>query len=135
MVKNPHILIIGGGIAGIAAARRLFDHGYTNLTILEAENRIGGRINSVKESGSLFELGAQWCHGEDGNEIFNLVKNLNLLDASFNDYQNLTYYDSGGNKIDRTLTDTLYGIFAQITYDEEVLKNEKGSFGDYFIRR
>ncbi|GJQ84321.1 hypothetical protein Trydic_g5259 [Trypoxylus dichotomus] len=134
MHKNPHIIVIGAGIAGIAAARRLFDNGYTKITILEAESRIGGRINSVKNEDNPIEYGAQWCHGESGNIIYNMVKDYNLLGASFNDYQNLTFCDSSGKELDKKLTDILCGVFEGISYDEERLLKEKGSFGDYFLR-
>lgn len=48
MVNDAKILIIGAGAAGIAAACRLVENGFQNLLILEAENRIGGRINTVR---------------------------------------------------------------------------------------
>lgn len=41
------VIIIGAGVAGIAAATRLFEHGIENILVLEAENRIGGRVNTV----------------------------------------------------------------------------------------
>lgn len=47
MVNDAKILIIGAGAAGIAAASHLFKNGFQNLLILEAENRLGGRINTV----------------------------------------------------------------------------------------
>lgn len=40
-------LIIGGGIAGISAARYLLGAGFSDVKILEASDRIGGRIKSV----------------------------------------------------------------------------------------
>lgn len=45
--KNTKIIIIGAGAAGIAAATKLLNNGFKKITILEAENRIGGRIYSV----------------------------------------------------------------------------------------
>lgn len=135
MTKNPHIIIIGAGVAGIAAARRLFDNGYTKLTILEAENRIGGRIFSIKTKDSLFEHGAQWCHGEKDNIVFNLVKKLDLLGDSYNDYANLTFYHSSGKELDKNLTDHMLQIFGGLSYDEDALLKETGSFGDYFTIR
>lgn len=44
------VIIIGAGASGIAAASRLLEKGFdpARLTILEAENRIGGRINTIK---------------------------------------------------------------------------------------
>lgn len=48
MVNDTKILIIGAGAAGIAAASRLAENGFQNLLILEAEDRIGGRVNTVE---------------------------------------------------------------------------------------
>ena len=48
MAGDPKILIIGAGAAGIAAASRLLEKGFQNVLILEAKNRIGGRIHTVK---------------------------------------------------------------------------------------
>ena len=46
----PSVIIIGAGAAGIAAASKLLKDGIKDVTILEAENRIGGRIRTVKFS-------------------------------------------------------------------------------------
>ena len=62
--------ILGAGAAGLAAASRLIRSGFFDVTILEASNRIGGRIQSSSEFGKCngnVELGAQWIHGEVGN--------------------------------------------------------------------
>jgi cation diffusion facilitator CzcD-associated flavoprotein CzcO len=40
-------IIVGAGASGIAAASTLMQYGVHSLVILEAENRIGGRINTV----------------------------------------------------------------------------------------
>ena len=47
---SPSVIIIGAGAAGIAAASRLFENGFKKVTILEAEDRIGGRIHTTKFS-------------------------------------------------------------------------------------
>lgn len=52
--------MIGAGAAGIAAATRLIEKGYKNLTILEAEDRIGGRIHTIPFASNVVDLGAQW---------------------------------------------------------------------------
>lgn len=41
------VLIIGAGMAGLSAANHLIKNGFTNFRILEARNRIGGRIISI----------------------------------------------------------------------------------------
>lgn len=46
-MAESKIVIIGAGAAGIAAACRLIEKGFKNLIILEAKNRIGGRIHTI----------------------------------------------------------------------------------------
>ena len=46
----PSVIIIGAGAAGIAAASKLLKDGIKDVTILEAEKRIGGRIHTTKYS-------------------------------------------------------------------------------------
>lgn len=48
---NKHIIIIGAGASGLAAASRLVKMGINsqNLTVLEAQARIGGRIHTIIE--------------------------------------------------------------------------------------
>lgn len=38
---EPSVIIVGGGASGIAAATRLLKNNFSNIKILEAENRIG----------------------------------------------------------------------------------------------
>ena len=45
--KKCQILIIGAGMAGLAAANHLLKNGISDFLILEARNRIGGRIVST----------------------------------------------------------------------------------------
>lgn len=45
--KSPSVIIIGAGAAGIAAASSLYQNGFKDVKILEADERIGGRIYSV----------------------------------------------------------------------------------------
>lgn len=54
------ILVIGAGIASIATVTKLMDFGFDNIKILEAENRMGGRIHTIPFADGLIEMGAQW---------------------------------------------------------------------------
>lgn len=71
------IIVIGAGIAGLAAARDLIQRGY-NVTILEARNRLGGRVHTDR---TLFdipvEFGAEFLHG-DRIPTWEIVKQLQL---------------------------------------------------------
>lgn len=131
--NSPKIVIIGAGAAGIAAASRLFENGIKDLIILEAENRIGGRIHSVDFYGSMVDLGAQWCHGQKNNIVYDLVKELNVISTSYNNYADFTFYLSNGRIVDKTITDRLLAIARDIFEDEEAARRTNGTFGDYFI--
>ncbi len=52
------VIIVGGGIAGLACARRLYKHGIAVL-ILEADSRVGGRIKTDRHDGYLLDRGFQ----------------------------------------------------------------------------
>lgn len=57
-----HVVVIGAGAAGLAAARMLHDAGYAPV-VLEARERIGGRIWTDTTHG-IVELGAEFIHGD-----------------------------------------------------------------------
>ena len=64
-------LIIGGGIAGLISARHLTEAGL-RVTLLEARERLGGRICTHSTAGFPVELGAEFVHGRP-DEILSLV--------------------------------------------------------------
>jgi monoamine oxidase len=55
------VVVIGGGFAGVTAARELQHAGLRTL-LLEARNRLGGRTFTARVDGELFELGGTWIH-------------------------------------------------------------------------
>ena len=79
--KDTSILILGGGVTGIIAARTLSERGFNNFRIIEAKSEFGGRMQSQTIGGKyVVEEGAGWIHGtqsEDGgfvNPIFELAQ-------------------------------------------------------------
>lgn len=62
------VIVIGAGIAGLAAARKLVELDYS-VVVLEAADRIGGRIWTDRSLGAVFEVGAGWIHKPEGNPI------------------------------------------------------------------
>ncbi|KAH0555606.1 spermine oxidase [Cotesia glomerata] len=77
--NNYKICIIGGGMAGLSAANHLLKNNFNDFVIVEARNRIGGRICSTKIGEDNIELGANWIHGVLGNPIFELAMANGLI--------------------------------------------------------
>ncbi|MGE3465641.1 MAG: flavin monoamine oxidase family protein [Pyrinomonadaceae bacterium] len=77
--KRPKAcVVIGAGLAGLAAAYKLKNAGW-QVTVLEARDRIGGRVFSHKDgkSGLICELGAEWV-GESHERIKALCKDFGI---------------------------------------------------------
>src|SRR5438093_5737790 len=76
------VLVIGAGLAGLAAAGRLAKAGL-HVTILEARDRIGGRVHTIRDQRLPIpiELGAEFLHGKP-REIWDLVQDQNLIVGS-----------------------------------------------------
>lgn len=62
-MKPRSALVIGGGIAGLAAGLELARKG-VSVTVLEAKDRFGGRIHTVLNHSVPIELGAEFVHGK-----------------------------------------------------------------------
>lgn len=56
------VVVIGAGVSGLTAARRLAEAGL-QVVILEASDRVGGRILTVRDGETVVELGAEFIHG------------------------------------------------------------------------
>lgn len=93
------IIIVGAGPSGIAAATKLLEYGFQNITLLEADNRIGGRIHTIPFADNVVDLGAQWCHGEKNNIVFDLAGRQNELLQHSEDYENKTQYIRSNGEI------------------------------------
>jgi len=76
------LAIVGGGAAGIAAAREAKARGLSTM-ILEASDRIGGRAYSVCLRDSVLDLGATWLHSAERNPLVPVADQLGVpLDRS-----------------------------------------------------
>jgi phytoene dehydrogenase-like protein len=53
-----HVVVVGGGLAGLVAARRLAESG-AEVTLFERNETLGGRVRSVHEDGFTFDRGFQ----------------------------------------------------------------------------
>ena len=78
--------IVGGGMSGLSAAHALSALG-REVTVLEARDRLGGRVWTSRQLDAPLDLGASWIHGPDGNPLTRLADELDLArlrtDASY----------------------------------------------------
>ena len=100
-MANPHadVVIIGAGIAGLAAARNLAASGLS-ITLLEARDRVGGRVFTMRDpsAGLPIELGAEFVHGRPP-ELLGLIREAGLTlyerEGKFVFYENGEFDDGG----------------------------------------
>jgi monoamine oxidase len=91
----PHhivdVVVVGAGAAGLAATQDLCRRGL-KVTLLEARDRIGGRVFTVKDvsTGAPVELGAEFLHGKP--EV--LLETMREA--------GLTFHETGGDRLTRT---------------------------------
>src|SRR5262245_46804590 len=76
---QENIIVVGAGAAGLSAACELGAAGFA-VQVLEARNRIGGRILTVRDAQSRLpvELGAEFIHGETA-DTFSIVRAAGLV--------------------------------------------------------
>ncbi|KAG6909773.1 hypothetical protein DXG01_015489 [Tephrocybe rancida] len=97
VVRSNKVLILGGGVAGIIAARTLHEQGIDDFLILEARAELGGRLQSTSfgTGNTTVELGANWIQGTqtgDGpiNPILTLARKHGLKDQPSNFYESMS---------------------------------------------
>ena len=76
------VIIIGAGIAGLTAAQQLKSFGM-EVVVLEARDRVGGRIATFRKGPYIADLGAMVVTGLGGNPITVLSKQVRLSGFSF----------------------------------------------------
>jgi len=61
-MNNLPIIVIGAGASGLIVCKKLLKQG-KKIILLEARDRVGGRIHSFKSGEHVFEAGAEFIHG------------------------------------------------------------------------
>lgn len=100
------VIIIGAGMSGLAAAQKLKQQNYQVL-VLEAKNRIGGRILTQSGWGTATELGGSWLHSSKVNPLVPIIKKENIplistqytLTAPLKKFSSMTIYKGDGQAL------------------------------------
>lgn len=75
--KVGKVIIIGAGISGLAAAQQLQQFGM-DVVVLEARDRVGGRVATFRKGNFIADLGAMVVTGLGGNPITVLSKQISM---------------------------------------------------------
>ncbi|KAL1869090.1 hypothetical protein VTK73DRAFT_3368 [Phialemonium thermophilum] len=106
--KRPHIGVVGAGISGLRCADVLLANGF-DVTILEARDRIGGRICQTEELGYTVDIGPNWIHAwrdsDDPHPIYQLAHDTGTPVHRWNNKQLI--YDSTGRPLPEETTERL----------------------------
>ncbi len=111
--RNESAIVVGAGIAGLAAARELEAWGY-RVIVLEGSRRIGGRIYTSRDLGLPVELGASRIHGIKNNPIVPLLDETGAGYIPV-DWDHLSGFETDGTPMDAqelsSVRDRITGIF------------------------
>lgn len=123
--KRESVIVVGAGIAGLAAATALVNSGH-KVTLLEARERSGGRVwTSYAWPDIPVDLGASWIHGTKGNPLSQLAEKLQLKTAATN-YDNSIRYDVTGQKTTPASDEQTEKLFSQLV-KETFYESDEGT--------
>ena len=116
---RARVVVVGAGVAGLTAAAELRRRGLDGdgeVIVVEAGNRIGGRVRTDRSLGYPVELGASWIHGGNrSNPVAGLANALRLPRVT-TDYESVAAYAGNG----RRLSDDALGEGVESGGGEEV---------------
>ena len=119
---SASVLVLGAGIAGLAAAQALTEQG-RSVIILEARNRVGGRMWTDSSLGVPLDLGASWIHGVNGNPITKLAKQFGVKTVPTDD-ENSIMINADGSEYSDVEWEETESLFEEI-YEEVALMQEE----------
>lgn len=113
MREQVDTIVVGAGVAGLTAARLLAQAG-RRVVVLEARDRVGGRVVTDRRFGLATDLGASWIHGITGSPVAAATEAFGMRAVEFTvggyqpDGRPIAYYGPDG----RRLTDAAARRFA-----------------------
>ncbi|KAJ1619998.1 hypothetical protein T492DRAFT_1081337 [Pavlovales sp. CCMP2436] len=107
---DSDVVIIGAGAAGLAAARELARAGVARVLVLEATDRVGGRVRSARiEHGEWslgVELGPEFVHGASNNLLLETLREMGVATQTL-EWPNYYYLGKEGRLLEGAVAEEL----------------------------
>ncbi|MDR7087398.1 monoamine oxidase [Aeromicrobium panaciterrae] len=106
-------IVVGAGVSGLTAARLLARSG-RRVVVLEARDRVGGRVWTDRADGHVMDRGASWIHGVDDNPVAAAVEAFGMPTHEYTigsyqpDGRPIVYFGPGAER----LSDSEVQLFA-----------------------
>ena len=111
------VVVVGAGIAGLTVANAL-THAGVECVVLEARDRIGGRLHTVDLAGSPVDLGGSWIHMPTGNPMSAFARQIGVPRRSADPGPEMAGFDCAEvRRLSAAETEELLGL-----YDEASLR-------------
>ena len=126
------VVVIGAGMAGLSAARRLTANGY-RVIVVEARDRPGGRMWTDHSLGTAVDLGAAWIHGDSSsNPLMKMVAKYGLSTTA-TEWDEAWLFDIGYGEIEDESYDAIWRRSESIIerlYEAQSTASSKRSVAD-----
>lgn len=127
------VIVIGAGVAGLAAARSLKESGLS-VKVFESQEKVGGRVRTNRSIGIPFDEGASWIHGPDGgNPITALAQEAGA--TTYRTANRTEHLHAGdGTRYSESEIATFFGVYQQRLAEIQGAASLQDSVEDVFTR-
>jgi polyamine oxidase len=107
------VVVVGAGIAGLTAANALA-HGGVECVVLEARDRIGGRLHTIDLGGSPVDLGGSWIHMPGGNPMRAFAQQAGVPCRSADPVPEMAGFDCAeGRRLSAAEAEAVLGLYQE----------------------
>ncbi|WP_179560521.1 NAD(P)/FAD-dependent oxidoreductase [Microbacterium sp. AK009] len=103
-MEHVDTIVVGAGVAGLTAARLLQAAGQ-RVVVLEARDRVGGRVHTARPGARATDLGASWIHGTTDSPVADAARAFGMRMVEFTvgsfqpDGRPIAYYAPDGTRL------------------------------------